>query len=87
MSRALAAFAALLLVVLVAAPVASAEKSRKQKLGELPNIVMVTTDDQTLAMLNERTMPETMARLGGEGTTFTDAVATTPLCCPRAPRC
>ena len=27
-------------------------------------------------------MPETMNRIAGEGTTFTDAVATTPLCCP-----
>ncbi len=81
-SRALAATALVLTAALVAAPVASAKTERQDKLEELPNIVMVVTDDQTLAMLNERTMPETLARIGGEGTTFTDAVATTPLCCP-----
>ena len=83
MSRPLAALFVFLLAALVVAPASGADKPpRKQKLDELPNIVMVVTDDQTLAMLNDRTMPETLTRLGGEGTTFTDAVATTPLCCP-----
>jgi N-acetylglucosamine-6-sulfatase len=70
-----------LLVSLVATPVAGAARS-KEKLEELPNIVTVVTDDQTLEMLNDRTMPETLSRIAGEGTTFTNAVATTPLCCP-----
>jgi N-acetylglucosamine-6-sulfatase len=79
-SRALAAIAVALAVALAATP-AVAEAGRQDDSAP-PNIVMVVTDDQTLSMLNERTMPETLARIGGEGTTFTDAVATTPLCCP-----
>jgi N-acetylglucosamine-6-sulfatase len=47
-----------------------------------PNIVLVVTDDQTLAQLNEATMPNTLELLGGQGTTFTNSIATTPLCCP-----
>ena len=82
MSRALATAAIALVALVAATPAAEAGKTPKRQLGKLPNFVMVTTDDQTLAMLNERTMPETLARIGREGTTFTDAVATTPLCCP-----
>jgi len=47
-----------------------------------PNIVVVVTDDQTLASLGAATMPSTVGLIGGEGTEFTNAVATTPLCCP-----
>ena len=47
-----------------------------------PNVVLFVTDDQTLAQYNERSMPRTQRLLGNEGTTFTDAVVTTPLCCP-----
>jgi arylsulfatase A-like enzyme len=82
-SSRLAATAALSLVaVLAVVPAAGAKTHRQDKLEQLPNIVMVVTDDQTLSMMNERTMPETLSRIGGEGTTFTDAVASTPLCCP-----
>ncbi|MGI8460923.1 MAG: sulfatase family protein [Solirubrobacterales bacterium] len=68
--------------LVLALGLAPAAKAAKQEEVERPNIVMVVTDDQTLGMLNQGTMPETLARLGGEGTTFTNAVATTPLCCP-----
>jgi arylsulfatase A-like enzyme len=47
-----------------------------------PNIVVVVTDDQTLASLSAATMPSTVELIGGGGTEFTNAVATTPLCCP-----
>jgi N-acetylglucosamine-6-sulfatase len=47
-----------------------------------PNIVVITTDDQTHASLDATSMPNVTRLLAGEGTTFTDAVATTPLCCP-----
>jgi N-acetylglucosamine-6-sulfatase len=80
-NRAFATAVAALLALLVAAPAASAGRS-KEKLEELPNIVMVVTDDQTLEMLNDRTMPETLSRIASEGTTFNNAIATTPLCCP-----
>src|SRR5919106_1779120 len=47
-----------------------------------PNIVVIITDDQTMAQLTEATMPRTLQLIGGEGTTFANAIATTPLCCP-----
>jgi len=47
-----------------------------------PNIVLITTDDQTLASARPDTMPNTTRLLAGKGTTFTNAIVTTPLCCP-----
>ena len=46
-----------------------------------PNVVLIVTDDQTLADYNDRSMPRTRKLLGA-GTTFGQAIATTPLCCP-----
>jgi N-acetylglucosamine-6-sulfatase len=54
----------------------------KGPVSDGPNIVTIVTDDQTLASLTEATMPNTLALIGGEGTTFTNTIATTPLCCP-----
>jgi N-acetylglucosamine-6-sulfatase len=45
-----------------------------------PNILFILTDDQDVDSLSE--MPNVQARLAGEGTTFSQAFATTPLCCP-----
>jgi len=45
-----------------------------------PNIVLITTDDQTVADLEH--MPYTRRLLGAAGTTFTDAISPFPLCCP-----
>ncbi|HEX2436570.1 MAG TPA: sulfatase [Solirubrobacterales bacterium] len=47
-----------------------------------PNIVVVTTDDQTLASMSEATMPNVAALTQIGATEFTDAVVTTPICCP-----
>jgi N-acetylglucosamine-6-sulfatase len=47
-----------------------------------PNIVVITTDDQTVAQLNESTMPTVMNQIVGQGTSFENTIATTPLCCP-----
>jgi N-acetylglucosamine-6-sulfatase len=47
-----------------------------------PNIIVITTDDQPLSMLHAKYMPNTLREIGGAGTTFTNAVVTTPLCCP-----
>jgi N-acetylglucosamine-6-sulfatase len=47
-----------------------------------PNIIVITTDDQPLSMLRERFMPKTFEQIADSGTTFADAVVTTPLCCP-----
>ncbi|HYF44890.1 MAG TPA: sulfatase-like hydrolase/transferase, partial [Acidimicrobiales bacterium] len=45
-----------------------------------PNVVLILTDDQTVAQL--AAMPKTRELLGGSGITFTNAVASYPLCCP-----
>jgi N-acetylglucosamine-6-sulfatase len=47
-----------------------------------PNIIVITADDQTFEMFNRRTMPRTFRLLVDHGTTFSDFIATTPLCCP-----
>lgn len=47
-----------------------------------PNIILIRTDDQSLDELGATTMPKTMRLLAGQGTTFTDSIVTTPLCCP-----
>jgi len=67
----------LLAVAAVTAPTGTAAATRPER----PNIVVIETDDQTLAMLNERTMPNVMRLFGKRGTTFTDFV-NEPLCCP-----
>jgi N-acetylglucosamine-6-sulfatase len=45
-----------------------------------PNVVVLMTDDQTLASL--ASMPQTNALLAAPGTVFEQATATFPLCCP-----
>jgi N-acetylglucosamine-6-sulfatase len=45
-----------------------------------PNVVVILTDDQTVAMLEA--MPATRRLIGGRGLTFTEAIAPFPLCCP-----
>jgi arylsulfatase A-like enzyme len=47
-----------------------------------PNIIVIRTDDQSLDELGAETMPKTIGLLAGQGTTFTDSIVTTPLCCP-----
>ena len=47
-----------------------------------PNIIVIRTDDQALDELDAETMPKTIGLLAGQGTTFTDSIVTTPLCCP-----
>ena len=57
-------------VALAAAPAASAR----------PNVVVLMTDDQTLASMS--VMPKTRELLGGRGTTFTRSFVNFSLCCP-----
>jgi N-acetylglucosamine-6-sulfatase len=45
-----------------------------------PNVVVLMTDDQTLASLSS--MPQTNALLGAPGTVFEQTTSTFPLCCP-----
>jgi N-acetylglucosamine-6-sulfatase len=58
------------------------KKKRKRKLRKLPNVVLVVTDDQTLASYNDATMPFVRGFMESQGTTFTNAIATSPNCCP-----
>jgi N-acetylglucosamine-6-sulfatase len=55
-------------------PASSSQRAR-------PDIVVIQTDDQNLASLGTATMPNVTA-LARRGTTFTEAIATTSLCCP-----
>ena len=46
-----------------------------------PNILLIITDDQRFDTVGDF-MPETQKRIFDDGVTFTNAFATTPLCCP-----
>ena len=48
--------------------------------GERPNVVVVMTDDQRADEV--RVMPQVRRLIGHRGTTFRNAFATFPLCCP-----
>lgn len=50
--------------------------------ADAPNLLVVMTDDQTVSTWNRRTMPGTRRFFGAGGTTFEQAVAAPPLCCP-----
>jgi arylsulfatase A-like enzyme/L,D-peptidoglycan transpeptidase YkuD (ErfK/YbiS/YcfS/YnhG family) len=70
----------LLLAGTVAATAAAGPEVAAAPPLDRPNIVLITTDDQSVADL--RHMPFTRELLGGAGVTFDDAVSPYPLCCP-----
>jgi N-acetylglucosamine-6-sulfatase len=76
------ALALAILAAAAAAVIATAQQSEGAKQGSRPNIILVVTDDQTLAAFNGRTMPYTLGNVAGAGTTFNNTIATNPLCCP-----
>jgi N-acetylglucosamine-6-sulfatase len=47
-----------------------------------PNIVVITSDDQSLNSFSREVMPNTFRVLVDRGTTFTQGIAAPPLCCP-----
>lgn len=47
-----------------------------------PNLLVISTDDQSLNQWSEAIMPLTFARLAQGGTAATQAIAVPPLCCP-----
>ncbi len=49
---------------------------------ERPNVVVVQADDQTVAQFDRQVMPRTFKLLVDRGTSFSDYIATTALCCP-----
>lgn len=67
----MALFLCVLLALLACAPAAAAER---------PNVVVLMTDDQTVADLEA--MPRTHALLGAGGVTFDRSYVSYPLCCP-----
>ena len=58
----------------------SERAARAQPVPLAPNIVLITSDDQTL--YDMRWMPRTRHLLGDKGATFTNAFSPHPLCCP-----
>jgi arylsulfatase A-like enzyme len=59
---------------------AGSSDSTLAQVEEPPNVVVVMTDDQ--AAHDQRVLSQTNALIGDHGTTFSQAYATTPLCCP-----
>ena len=47
-----------------------------------PNVVVIMTDDQVFSSFTRKAMPNLFELLGDGGTSFTDAYAIPPLCCP-----
>lgn len=76
--------AVVLAVLLLTVPDHSGASSALAKAADRavprPNIVLITTDDQTLTDL--QWMPLTRSLLGARGTTFTNMISPHPLCCP-----
>ncbi|HJV03851.1 MAG TPA: sulfatase [Actinomycetota bacterium] len=64
----------LLCLALVSPPAGGGAASARR-----PNVLIFVTDDQRGGLA---VMPKTLALLGGRGTRYANAVATTPVCCP-----
>ena len=58
-----------------------AENSARERGKHPPNVLIILTDDQT-SRNTMSAMPETRRIFGEGGVRFTNAVATTPVCCP-----
>jgi arylsulfatase A-like enzyme len=71
-----AAFAAL--GVMLSPSRASVDEPPAQR----PNVLLIITDDQRDGDASMRVMPQTTHLFGDEGTEFSNAYVTTPLCCP-----
>lgn len=56
--------------------------SAQAQLPDRPNILIILTDDQRVGEETMQMLPRTKAIFANRGQTFTNAVATTPLCCP-----
>src|SRR3954453_966835 len=50
--------------------------------AQRPNIIVFEADDQSVSQFQRRIMPHTFREIVDSGTTFSEMVATPPLCCP-----
>jgi len=80
MSRARLEIALLAVALLALTPLVAGDGEDASGAVRKPNIVLITTDDQTLASL--RVMDRVQRELVDRGVTFENALATFPLCCP-----
>jgi N-acetylglucosamine-6-sulfatase len=67
------------LALVIAGQSLRGESATAQASGK-PNVVVLLTDDQTLEEMSG--LPQTSGLIGGQGTTFSRAYASYPLCCP-----
>jgi len=72
--------AALLLVIALIGPAQAAVAARPEPKPK-PNLLVIMTDDQAADGTLD-VMPQTRRRIARQGTTFLEAHATTPKCCP-----
>lgn len=68
------------LLIVVAFGPATTPAQASSRPAERPNIVVVMTDDQDAASMTS--MTRTNRLIGSRGVTFTDNIATNPVCCP-----
>ena len=71
---------ALATLTLLSGAVAASGRDRSHDPARRPNILLIVTDDQRIGTFN--VMPATKRKFADRGTVFTDAYATSPLCCP-----
>jgi N-acetylglucosamine-6-sulfatase len=79
-SGALCLVTTLTMTVLFSEGVGSTTSAAAEVADDRPNVVLITTDDQTLQDMHW--MPRTRRLLGGTGVTFTNGISPHPLCCP-----
>jgi len=70
------------LVALAAASSPAGARDLPKGAAKLPNIVVIVTDDQARSTMSPEVMPNLYSKLIANGTTFSDYVVPTPLCCP-----
>jgi arylsulfatase A-like enzyme len=58
------------------------DQPRAEAPAGAPNLLVVMTDDQSLASFTEAVMPRTRKLFAEGGTVFEQAIASPPLCCP-----
>ena len=81
-STRLIAVAATLLAAVVTSAALTPGSTAGRGLAKRPNVILIVTDDQTVAELSADTMPQTIKHLATGGTSFTQSIVSSPLCCP-----